>query len=242
MRLLLFCLLLFSAHLLACQLTVRLEHFIPQAQRIDDNQWHGVDFELTDTLLSEAGCQYQIIELPWARALESLIHGSIDMMLNVTKTEKRALNYYFIGPTNNESIVLAIRNDLPVTLKKAEDILTLSQPIAIQRLAFYGEIIDKLLKDPKNKNNFIQVVDNEEKFYLLRSGRISGFLEAKRNLVTDTKNTPRYQDIGFAPLILHQSPVYYAFSKRSINLALFKKLSSAFERLQAKNKIEKMTP
>jgi polar amino acid transport system substrate-binding protein len=242
MRLLLLSLLFFSTQLLACQLTVMLEQFIPQAQRVDNNRWLGIDFERTDKLLSEAGCQYEIIELPWARALKSMAHGKLDMMLNVTKTKQRAQNFHFIGPITHESIVLALASDQPITLSKVEDILSLSKPIAVQRMAFYGEHLDELIKDPTNKNSFIQVVDNQEKFHLLRLGLVSGFLEAKQNLIMDINNTPRYQDIWFAPLVLHQTPVYYAFSKKTVDLVVLQKLASAFDRLQQQRKISIIQP
>ena len=228
------CILVFSCNVFSCNLTVRLEQYSPQVEKRPDRSWAGIDYQLTKNLLSTAGCSFKIIEMPWARSLEALAFGEIDMMLNVTKTKEREEKFYFIGPFRIESIVLAIKESSKIKLNKIEDILKLDKPIAIQRKGFYGDAIQRLVDDPKNKTHFIQVTDNESKVALLKLGRISGFLEEKRNLMIGNTATPRFEGIWYAPFIIHQSPVYYAFSKKSINNTLLKKLNSTFNHLAIK--------
>jgi len=211
-----------------------LEQYLPQVERLQDKSWAGIDYQLTEKLLSAAGCSFKVIEIPWARSLQSLAHGEIDMMLNVTKTPEREINFYFIGPFRTELIVLAVKENSKIQLNKVEDIIDLDKPIAVQRHGYYGDTVKNLIDDPKNKSHFIQVTDNESKVALLKLGRISGFLEEKRNLMIGDTATPRFEGVWYAPLIIHQSPVYYAFSKNSINQALLKRLNSAFSHLSPK--------
>jgi len=220
----------------SCNLTVRFEHFSPQVEKQQDNSWAGVDYQLTEQLLSTAGCSFKIVEMPWARALEALAYGEIDMMLNVTKTTDREKRFHFVGPFRNEIIVLAINENAPIKLNKIEDIIDLDMPIALQRKAFYGNAIQKLVDDPKNKSHFIQVTDNELKVTLLKSGHISGFLEERRNLMLGNTATPRFSGIWYVPLVIHEGPVYYAFSKKSVNQVLLNKLHTAFNDISAQNK------
>ena len=231
------CFYLFSCFAFSCQLTVRLEQYLPQVEKRQDKSWVGIDYQLTSELLSAAECSFKIIEMPWARSLEALAFGDIDMMLNVTKTPQREKKFHFIGPFRTEVIVLAIKENSEIKLNKVADILTFDKPVAIQRKAFYGDEIQRLVDDPKNKAHFIQVTDNESKVALLQLGRIAGFLEEKQNLIIADTATPRFEGIGYAPLTIHESPVYYAFSKQSISQNLFKKLSAAFEQISSPNNL-----
>jgi polar amino acid transport system substrate-binding protein len=226
------CILVFSCNVFSCNLTVRLEQYTPQGEKLSDKSWAGIDYQLTEKLLSTVGCSFKIIEMPWARSLEALAFGEIDMMLNVTKTVEREKDYYFVGPFRTESIVLATKENSKITLNKMEDILSFDKPIAVQRKGFYGETIKRFIDNPRNKAHFIQVTDNESKIALLRLGRIAGFLEEKSNLVMGNSATPRFEGIWYDPLIIHQSPIYYAFSKKSVDSVLLKKLNTAFNNIK----------
>jgi len=222
-------LLLLSIASYSCQLVVRMENFNPESRLTPNKSWKGIDVELIQKLLMQAGCQFSIIELPWARSLDMLANGEIDMMINVTKTKEREASFNFIGPIRNEVIVLATDAETPVILSNITDILKLEKPIAVQRGSFYGPVIEKLRLSKAGKDNFVQVIDNDTKILLMRAGRISGFLEAKRNLTIGPERIARYEGIWFHPLIIHQSPVYFALSKKSVKAPLFKRIQSAFK-------------
>lgn len=215
----------------ACQITVGLEDFSPQSKKVSDSSWQGRDIEIIRQFLTLANCQFDFVELPWARGLNLLKSGDIDMMINVTKTDTRSEDYHFIGPVSYEVIVLATKNDAKLKLNSAHDLLALKQPVAVQRGAYYGELLTKLIASPKNKKQFIEVTDNETKMALMNSGRISGFLEAKRNLTQGPKLKPRYQDIWYQPVVLHQTEVHYAFSKVSVSPEMINRLEIAYQRL-----------
>lgn len=226
----------YSAQLWSCQLTIGLEDFNPQSRKISEDTWEGRDIETIRKFLSFAHCQYNIIELPWVRGLAMLADGQIDMMINVTKTRSRELDYHFIGPVNNEAIVLATNQGNDYQLTHVQDILKLKRPIAVQRGAYYGELIMQLITSPIYGKHFIEVTDNETKMHLMKSGRVAGFLEARRNLTHGPDLSPRYTGIGFEPLVLHQTEVYYALSKKSIDSTLLKKLEQAFQQLTLNNR------
>lgn len=216
---------------LSCQVTLGLEDFSPQSEKVSDSSWQGRDLELIEKFLTLAGCSFDIVELPWARGLSLLTTGEIDMMINVTKTPQRAEVFHFIGPINYEVIVLASKKDEILSLERADDLLKLDKPVAIQRGAYYGETVSQLIATTKGHEQFIEVTDNETKMALMKSGRIAGFLEAKRNLTLGPQLKPRYEGVWFQPLILHQTDVHYAFSKQSISPQLLNKLQLAYQQL-----------
>ena len=234
----LFCFIAFNSY--SCQLDVRLEQYAPESQKNKSNNWFGVDIELTQALLTEAQCRYSILEISWARALVMLAHGELDMMLNVSKTSEREKSYYFIGPIRNEVIVFATYKNSNYVLTSIDDIIKLDKPIAIQRNAYYGEAIEYLLQHEKHHKMFINVTDNETKLKLLKRGRISGFLEARRNIIHGVKSDNNFKGVWFSNLEIHNNPVYFALSKKSINLELKQKISQSFEHLVTEGKIEQI--
>lgn len=225
---------------LSCQLDVRLEQFGPASQKNKHDSWFGIDMDLTKALLDEAQCGFSVLEVSWARALIMLNRGEIDIILNVSKTIEREKNYYFIGPVHNETIVFATYEHGKYPLNSIADILKLDRPIAIQRNAYYGEAIQNLLEQADYQESFVHVANNETKLRLLKRGRISGFLEAKRNITHGIENDSNYEGVWFPDLVIHKNPIYFALSKKSINKALKLKISDSFDRLTSQGKIKKI--
>ncbi|NTS75806.1 transporter substrate-binding domain-containing protein [Catenovulum sp. SM1970] len=227
---LLICLLL-PAVAYSCQLKVRLEHFQPQSVKHDEQLWQGVDYEMINTFLRRAKCDYDIIEIPWIRSLDMLVKGEIDVMMNVTKTPRRERSFHFIGPISREVIVFASNEAL--VLNTIQDLVKLDRPIAIQRGAFYGEEMDKLINNPIYQHFFLRVTDNDKKLKLLRTGRISGYLEAKRNLTLGPEQGSRYEGVFINPLVIHETNIYFALSKKSVDEPLYLYLEKTYQKLAA---------
>jgi polar amino acid transport system substrate-binding protein len=230
-----FCFIAFNSF--SCELTVRLEHYAPETSKTNDGSWSGMDIDITRSLFEEAQCQFSIVEVSWARSLIMLADGSIDLMINVSKTPIRSRSFYFIGPIRSEVIVLATNDDAKFSLKKISDITKLDKPIAIQRNAYYGPAIENLLKQKKYQEHFIHVTDNTTKLKLLKRGRISGFLEAKRNIINGVNSNANFEGIWYQPLVFHSNPIYVALSKKSVNNEVKGRIETAFERLITQGEI-----
>ena len=234
--LILLSLITFSAY--SCQLDIRLQHYSPESTKSTSNDWFGIDIDLTEALLNEVQCNFNILEIPWARALLMLATGEIDILINVSKTHEREQLYYFIGPIRNEEIVFATYKSLNYNLTKIDDILGLDKPIAIQRNAYYGEALQRIINNEKYKELFVHVPSNEIKLKLLKRGRISGFLEAKRNVIHGINNDKIFAGVWFPALIFHKNPVYFALSKKSISVEFNQRISAGFERLVTQGKVK----
>lgn len=220
----------------SCELTVRLEQYSAQSQRIVKT-WQGLDVELTQALLSTAGCQYQFIDLPWGRALKLLKSGQIDMMLSVSKTAQRASSIHFIGPQRYETIIFASQPQTPKVMN-FESLFKLKKPFAIQRGAFYGsEFHHHLKKYAHLPNKVIYVADNKTKIDLLKANRISGYLEAKLNTLFEKQNIHGFQQLTIHPLLINRAPVYFAFSKKTVSDELVSKLNNAYQVLHKTGKL-----
>jgi polar amino acid transport system substrate-binding protein len=219
---------------------VRLEQYSPESHKNLKNRWFGIDMEFTQALLSEANCEFEVIEVAWARALAMLGSGEIDMVLNMSKTKNRETLFYFIGPIRSETIVFAMQKNAQYILNKTDDIITLDKPVAVQRNAYYGDEVQKLLQHEEFQDMFITVTENDTKLALLKHGRVSGFLEARRNIIHGVKNDINFEGIWFHPFVIHQDPIYFALSKKSVSPKLKQRLADAFARLIAQGKIKKI--
>lgn len=228
-----------SCSLFACDLTVRLEEYSAQSQ-IKHNKWQGLDVELTQLLLDEAKCRYTFEALPWGRSLKLLADGQIDMMLTVSKTPERTAYAHFIGPQRQETLVFASKQ-MNNEVSSFDKLFALPLPFAVQRGAFYGEAFEHALnRDPSRKQQVIFVTDNQSKVALLKSNRISGYLEAKLNIIFEMEHVDELADLQIHPLVVNQAPVYYAFSKKSVSKRTLIKLSEAYYRLKKQNKFKKL--
>jgi len=233
-------LLLISFNAFSCELEVRLDSSTLESKNNISTEWLDIDIELTQALMSEVNCKFNIVTTPWARALLMLSSGEIDLLTNVSKTQEREKLYYFVGPVQNEEIVFATYKELNYNIIHVEDIFKLDKPIAIQRNAFYGKAMQQVIDDEKYQDLFIIVANNETKLRLLKRGRISGFLEAKRFIVNGIQQNASYTGLWFPDVVIHQSPIYFALSKKSISETLYLKLSTAFEHLTSQGKVKEI--
>lgn len=229
--------LLFSCNLIACDISVRVEQYSAQSQKVTE-RWQGLDVELAELLLNEAHCEFDFIDLPWARSLKLLENGEIDLMMSVTKTDEREQFAYFIGPQRFETLVF-ISPPMKEEITQIEQLFSLDNPVAIQTGSFYGEtFMNTLHMSAKNEGKVVWVTNNHTKDTLLKSKRISGYLEAKLNVLFEQQQGTAMPNLKIHPLIVNKAAVYFAFSKKSISKKLYNTIEKAFNKLQKNGKIE----
>ncbi|MCF2857512.1 transporter substrate-binding domain-containing protein [Pseudoalteromonas sp. SMS1] len=222
-------------------MVVRFENYAAQSRLDEETGWHGMDVDFAKALLDEAGCEYKFVSIPWGRSLKMLETGDIDLVLSVTKTQERQNYAYFIGPQRMETIVFAMNAQRRYTVDTMEDLFSLPVPVAIQQGAFYGaKFTDRYQQLKKHETQFIFVPDNQTKLSLLKHGRIAGFLEEKFNIIFQSDNHPDFMTIEIASLVINESPVYFAFSKRRTSMARLERLEAAYQNLQKTGQFQRI--
>lgn len=216
-QLLAFALFLTSTYTLSCELVVRVEDYAAQSHRDENQQWQGIDIELTKALLNQAGCTYKFVPIPWGRALKMLETGNLDMMLSVSKTTERSKYIHFIGPQRIEQILVVSKASPKIILNRFEDIKSTPLPIGVQEGAFYGSDFTKYVSSLSNPDTyFFKVPNNDTKLSLLIKDRIFGFLEERLNIEYEIRHQLTPRDVYIHPLVVNEAPVYFAFSKASL--------------------------
>ncbi len=239
----LLCLLLVTClPLSACELVVRFGHYPPQSSLDENQQWQGMTVEQTKALLKQADCRYKFVETPWARALDMLAKGQIDMMSSVTITPERQQFAHFIGPQRQEHMVLTSLASSPITLEKLYQLKTRGKPIAILQGAFYGDKFSQLVardqqthgkNKEKGPSHFLRLPNNRVKLSLLQKGRVSAIVEEKSHVLYQLRNNPTLSNVAIYPVTIYTNPVHIALSKTSIDAALLARLQQAFATLKA---------
>ncbi len=214
---------------LCCEVSVRYESYVSPNQMRIPLEYHGLDVDFARALLEVAECRANFVSLPWARAIEMMKLGKLDMMTSISDRPERHFFMSFIGPQRQETIVFAMDKDNLIELYSVEDLATTPRPVAVHTGAYYGDAFSELLQKKENQRQFITVVDNSHKIAMLKQGRISGFLEEKYNLAYQMMHNEEFAHIVINPFIVNTEPVYFAISKHSPKTELVERLQIAFE-------------
>jgi polar amino acid transport system substrate-binding protein len=195
-----------------------------------DNVWTGFDIKYGSALIETAGCKLKIIEAPWARGLEMLKIGEVDLMLNMSKNKLREKYYHFIGPLRIERIrFVSKKNSLPL-IRSWDQLKTLDAVLMLQRGSYFGKQFENIL----NKNNILktklrELANNEIGMKLLNTGRVDALIVDELYIDDQPKEIKDLLDIH--PLIINRDPIYFAVSKANFDDMQIQKLQDAFNKL-----------
>ncbi|NEX61189.1 substrate-binding periplasmic protein [Noviherbaspirillum galbum] len=217
-------------------LRIRVTEFAPNYFQ-KEGRWGGLDVELAEALIREAGFQSMYLDLPWSRALGYLQSGELDVMMNVSRTPDREAFMYFIGPERLSRRVLVVRREQAgLPLAGMDDLVKAAaqarSTIGIQKDARYSEAFDRrLATDSGFAQYFDPVVQGTVLPRKTLAGRNLGFIEDEYFVAYQLRNNPDFQELAIHPLALFADPVYFGVSK-AIDPDKLRRLESAFQRLE----------
>jgi len=226
-----------------CEIKFRVQTYPPFSMENSQGQWHGLDIDYADALVQQSGCTLVPVKAPWGRGLELLKKGDIDLMVNVTKNPERAQHYYFFGPQRIERIRLfgikGASQSIDSWDKLANSKLTYMRQIG----AYFGERFENLMtkKGGGFQGKLIELPDNQIRMQLLQRRRVAGFFTEELYADYTRLGMENPSLLHKHPLVIHQQPVYYAFSKASISKAQIAKIRLAYQALAASNKLNQLS-
>ncbi len=205
----------------------------------DDGSWSGLTIDLTKALLEEAGCQYTFHPMPWKRALADLEDGHIDMMMNFSFNKDREKFAYYIGPMDEEKMILIVQKKSNYQINSLEDFKKIPVKFSFERGAYLGKVFDNKLKtDPEFKKKFSQFsggdITNYERLAL---GRMGGFIADKYEVAIHLKKFPQ---LIVHPFTINHDWVYWGISRKSVSAETILKLYQAYIRLKDKKSLEQI--
>lgn len=225
-----------------CALKMRVADYKPYHYLNDQQEYIGLNIDMVNVLMEEAGCRVNFYDIPWGRALNMMESGELDVMVNMSITEERRKYINFIGPQMDESVVLVVRNDFNHKLASLDDLKDLPHGIGIETGLFYGvEFDEKIKNDLKFRNKVETVHDINFNFRKLKYSRISGWITDKYYAHYKIKFDPEYSDFKVYPnFYINRSKVYYGFSKKSVSQELLLKIKTAYQKASKAGKFSKV--
>ncbi len=205
-----------------------------------DNSWRGVNVDLLQRLVQEIGCELEFIHSPWLRSLRLIEQGELDVLSHLSYNDERSKSFAFIGPHQLEKIYLV---GLPQAFSGLSSVSQLRKAgtsgiIALLNGAYYGEALDAVLNDAKNRTRFVFIRGNEDKQALLLNGRVHGVLEdiAAYHYWKKQSELPTAAYVPLFPV--YQSPVFFGFNRKTLSVIQLKQLEQAWQKLYAEGTLQ----
>ena len=216
----------------ACQLTLRVYQFPPFAMKDKQGDWDGSDLRFARALGAQAGCVLNLLEASWARSIDMLKTGGIDMMVSVTKSAEREKFFHYIGPMRIETIRLVSKQGKLPEVTEWQQLETMDAILMRQRGSYFGPRFDQmLLKNPTLRAKMFELTSNDVRLDLIYRGRVAGVFVDEAYISYLGQFNPQVRALKVHPLPINQGPVYYAFSKASVDDTTLARLQKAFNEL-----------
>jgi len=233
MRFFLFCLLLSAAlpALAGGWRVVGDEQFTPYSfQYGEDPQPRGLDVEVVQAVLREAGIEYQLRLYPWARVKQMLALGDAEMAFQFTGTPERKAQYELVGPLRSGATVFMTTRMLPLDDWRRLDDL---RPYVVGQVSGYAyeaafDSFD-LVRDSSAQNPRQLVA-------MLLASRIDIIVGDRLQLMHFVRELRAEQQVRILPRPLVEMPRYVAFAKG--DSARAQRFASALQRLQRAGKLD----
>lgn len=188
-RLLLASLAFFSASALAqqsrgeCELRVGWDDWPPYIA-LQDDQFHGLEYDLLKATADAAGCNLHMIQVPWVRALHMLKDGSLDLLYGAGYSKERDEFAQYSLPYRQEQFVLITMDEAynhAASVSLYDWIASVSAPAGRRNLGlfrgnFYGKKMERILKDNTDRVELIHLGSNEQMIEMLVRKRLDGFI------------------------------------------------------------------
>lgn len=210
--------------------------FPPFHSLYDEQQWHGITVDLAYALAENAGCELEILNIPWIRALDMLKKGKLSMMPHITAKPSGEKAMHFVGPMALEQIVFITRSNLAVKVQEPADLAHFPGLIGKNLGTEYSNEIERLVKGAKVRELIVETVSDANKIEMFQLHRLCGIFEERavaehfsHNNILDPK---QYQiSLTYTP-----TPVYFGLSV-AIEEAMLNRLRQAWNHIVTKDKV-----
>lgn len=227
-----------------CQLSVRVESEQQNmaAGSHNETRLSRQSHTLLQALADKAGCQLKPIALPAGRAVKMLETGDLTAMVGMSDTSERSSYLYFVGPHHTERmVVMGLRAFKPM-ITDLNQLAHMPGAISITEGAYYGPQWQSMLQNfPSLQKRLFYASGNQQKLAMLASGRVVASFEDESivdELLRSHELSGRYTKL----FVLHENPVYFAFSRAAITQEFYLQLQQHWEQMLASGEVETIFP
>jgi polar amino acid transport system substrate-binding protein len=159
-----------------CMLRVGWEPYAPYTYADETGEVTGADIELIRTLADEVGCAAEFAELPWARILREVEHGTLDVSTSTSWTPERTEWAWFSEPYRETEMAIYVRRGEVGRwdLQSLADIAEQEFRLGVITDYYYGDEYQALTADPRYDPWIDGATDYATNIRKLSSARIDG--------------------------------------------------------------------
>lgn len=219
-----------------CHLRVGWEEWYPLIYQ-QNEQLVGSEYSELQALAHDAGCTLAFIEEPWARALQKLKQGRLDLLYGASHSLEREAFARFSQPYRVEEMVLVIagvRSSAPAANLSLRQ--WLNEPradgrprtLGVIRGFYYGEELEPIVRDPQATAQRLEVRWDQQLLDVLARGRIDGYLvEDSVARAMQRESTQPLQSFGVSEHT--EEPMHLMFS-RAVPESVVQRFNAAIAR------------
>ena len=209
------------------------EQFAPYSfVAVDDDTPRGVDVELVEAVLQDAGIAYQLRLYPWERVKRMLERGEAEMAFQFAGTPERMAQYELVGPLRTGATVFMTTAKIALQDWRSLDDFSPFVIGQVRGYAYQSDFDQADLARDTSAQNPRQLVS------MLLAGRIDIIVGDRTQLLYFAQEQRAQHNVRILPRPLVQMPRYVAFAKG--DQARAERFASALERVRASGELERI--
>ena len=198
---------------------IRVAKNYPPYFMTDSNGHHfGMEVEFAQQVMAASGCKYQLVELPWRRALLQLRQGDLDILTVASYTEERNEFSRFSVPYRQEVVGLLMRKgDLNRQIGSLQDLVKQNLVVAYLRGAYHGPEFKKIAEEESFKRILQPVTKVVDFLPALAGDRIDAILTDVVAMSLHLEKENKTDELGVHDFHVFENNVYFMMSRVSVS-------------------------
>jgi len=225
-----------GAHAAPCDKPVKVRvsaDYTPFSYKNEAGRITGIDVEFVRDIFAEIGCEYELVDIPFKRAITELAEGRIDMMPFMSITFERQQFARFSAAYRNETAGLVMRKeDVQNTqIRSLDDVVDLGLVLGHELGAYRGEVFEDFLASDRSKPLVFIVGSTAEGIRMLSAGRIDALVEVPESSLLVAEDLGLRDEIARHPFKLFSEPVHFMYSRKTASEDLINAVNGAIQKL-----------
>jgi len=218
----------------ACELSMALEQWPPYVYSAANGQTVGLDWELSQAILKEAGCTLKVqAELPAARRQRLFEQGQLDLLLAASNTVERRRHARFSAAYRYETVGLYTRSNLRAKYLHVSSLDVLAKEklaLLAPKVGWYGPSYARLQPSLVVSGKLSTFSNFQQGLRMLAAGRADLIMGDSGAL----RHEARVQGIAISPLplVVLRAPVHLMLNKDTTSEADLDRINAAIARLE----------
>ena len=214
----------------------------------EQGEWGGKDIALIKAVFSQTPFKYKFVSMPWARVINELETGAIDMTLAATVLPER--EKFALFTKNNfrysHHMLFVHKNKLALfdSVKVLADLSEVNVVIAALRGAIFYDSYPTLLQDNKFSSKIVYISHDQDMPSFVLKGRADGYIESEIEGRHYLLSQPEYSE-NIVPLFRittdEQAGSKLMFSKKRVSLKQVELFDSVLKTLHESGEYEEIS-